>query len=132
MEAKMNNLPSITMKEIVQPKMEVTYSEAVDELATALDIAISHIKTGTVDKKSAIKHGETALNLVEEVANNFCNRIVQEKKELDLKTHKLRAFIYDSKGFEDLSRIEKISLAQQYQAMENYSKSLGDRLSRCL
>jgi hypothetical protein len=58
--------------------------------------------------------------------------MVQEKKELDLKTHNLRRFIYDSREFNELSRVEQISLSQQYKAMEVYSKSLEERLSRCL
>ena len=56
-------------------------------------------------------------------------RVVDEKRELDEKIEKLRAFITKSDVFQSLRSAEARLLVQQYGHMQSYSDVLTDRIS---
>jgi len=58
---------------------------------------------------------------------DFQQRVVDEKKELDEKVTKLRAFIH-TEQFDSLDGNEKIRLWRQADAMGVYSSVLGERI----
>lgn len=55
-------------------------------------------------------------------------RVVTEKAELDEKLGKLGTFLNSDK-FHNLNIVERGQLHRQYQAMSEYSKILGERIS---
>lgn len=59
-------------------------------------------------------------------------RVVAEKRELDEKLSKLKAFCFDpgSPVFSKLSPEDRDLLENQYSVMEHYSKILGLRIAR--
>lgn len=58
-------------------------------------------------------------------------RVVIEKRELDEKLAKLKAFCFgENKIFESLDRIDRDLLENQYIYMQHYSKILGRRIAR--
>lgn len=57
-------------------------------------------------------------------------RMLEEKKELDSKLHKLNTFLSNPKLIESLDESDKILLQLQSGIMENYSKCLQLRINR--
>lgn len=59
-------------------------------------------------------------------------RVVTEKRELDEKLAKLKAFCFDpgSQIFKDLPPEDQDLLEYQYEAMKNYSQILRKRIDR--
>ena len=56
-------------------------------------------------------------------------RVIIEKKELDEKIDKLKAFIMENPVFKRLSIEEQKRLNQQYDIMIQYSKILNERIN---
>ena len=59
-------------------------------------------------------------------------RVVTEKRELDEKLAKLKAFCFDpgSPVFKELSPVDRDLLEDQYNSMKDYSEILGKRIDR--
>lgn len=57
------------------------------------------------------------------------DRVVTEKKELDEKLDKLKAFIETNPIFKTLPQTEQLLLNRQYDAMAEYSHILGQRIN---
>jgi hypothetical protein len=59
-------------------------------------------------------------------------RVVIEKRELDEKLSKLKAFCFDPRSptFDKLPPEDRDLLEDQYTAMETYSRILGKRIAR--
>jgi len=55
-------------------------------------------------------------------------RVVEEKKELDVKAHALSEFIGRNPGFDMLNAAEQERLKEQCEVMWQYSEILGARL----
>jgi len=60
----------------------------------------------------------------------YQQRVVEEKKELDEKISKLIVFIDHSSSYLTMDDQDKELLGKQLDAMRDYSKILGDRISR--
>lgn len=60
----------------------------------------------------------------------YQERVMQEKKELDEKIEKLNAFTNDPNKFNDLPSEDRVSLTKQEEVMMEYSKILGERIAR--
>jgi hypothetical protein len=58
----------------------------------------------------------------------FQKRVIDEKRELDEKIHRLTIFIYDSLGFKDINEGEQGRLRVQLWIMKSYSAVLGERI----
>lgn len=58
----------------------------------------------------------------------FQKRVIDEKRDLDEKIHRLTIFIYDSLGFKDINEGEQGRLKVQLQIMESYSAVLAERI----
>ena len=61
--------------------------------------------------------------------NAFQERVISEKRELDIKLGKLYAFL-KTKAFDGLSRIDQELLQSQSRHMQFYSDVLGKRILR--
>lgn len=57
----------------------------------------------------------------------YQNRVVKEKKELDVKLQKLNAFLLTPEGADP---VELELLRRQLEAMTRYSTVLGERIAR--
>lgn len=55
-------------------------------------------------------------------------RVVDEKRELDVKLEKLVAF-FDTETYQELDSEERYRLRRQANAMYSYSKILGERIA---
>ena len=58
----------------------------------------------------------------------FQQRVVDEKTELDLKISKLESFL-DTELFRSLDRDEQVRMTQQYVVMKRYSEILQSRIN---
>lgn len=58
----------------------------------------------------------------------FQQRVVDEKKELDEKIAKLKAF-WDNPVFPTLPEVERVRLERQFDVMEEYSSILAERIA---
>jgi len=61
--------------------------------------------------------------------NDFQERVISEKHELDIKLGKLYAF-FKTKTFDELPRIDQELLQSQSRHMQFYSDILGKRILR--
>lgn len=60
--------------------------------------------------------------------NDFKERVVEEKRELDVKIEKLHRFMMTS-AFDKLTELERDQLVRQHIAMSQYSGILGERIN---
>ena len=56
-------------------------------------------------------------------------RVIDEKRDLDIKVKALERFISESPIFEALSAIEQFHLRKQWKLMSEYSEVLGQRIA---
>lgn len=61
--------------------------------------------------------------------SDFKQRLIEEKKELNEKTDKLRSFIASEK-FKEIDAVQMTLLNVQLKAMETYSQILFERIVR--
>jgi hypothetical protein len=59
----------------------------------------------------------------------FQERVIQEKKELDVKIESLATFINGNRYFESLPEAERFRLYAQHRVMVDYSAILGERIA---
>mgnify|MGYP001605334382 FL=1 len=63
---------------------------------------------------------------------DFQKRVIEEKKELDIKIEKLDGFIRCNSTYKTLVQVGRMRLLEQLEAMRWYTRILGERIAAFL
>ena len=88
-----------------------------------------HLDSDTKNQIDKFSNSMVTLPKKKNLTQNFQQRVVIEKNELDEKARALSSFIGTSKSFDDIDPAEKERLKEQCEIMWQYSEVLGQRIT---